>query len=201
VLWRCWLDGRKGIRPVKNMGRRWRWALDSADGVAPSRMVGVSASINLPLHHKVQKFLSGTGSPGWSRKKGHKMVVVWCGNHSDEKQTVWKTINDLYQVACPHQHWQGWTSTCQIQTAPVWRYSATQESRHGRSVTGTHLDQFSAGGRRVSQVGWLHYNLCLWSVADKRAVWTFSFISMSWITVDRHWYYLSMRRVNCYCTF
>ena len=39
-------------------------------------MVSVSASINLPLHHKVQKFSSGTGSPGWSRKKGRKTVVV-----------------------------------------------------------------------------------------------------------------------------
>jgi len=45
-------------------------------GVAPIRMVGVSASVNLPLHHKVQKFSSGTGSPGWSRKKGPKTVVV-----------------------------------------------------------------------------------------------------------------------------
>jgi len=53
-----------------------RWALVSPDGVAPSRMVGVFASVNLPLHHKVQKFSSGTGSPGWSRKKGCKMVVV-----------------------------------------------------------------------------------------------------------------------------
>jgi len=41
-------------------------------------MVGVSASVNLPLHHEVQKFSSGTGSPGWSRKKGRKTVVVWC---------------------------------------------------------------------------------------------------------------------------
>jgi len=32
----------------------------------------VSASVNLPLHHKVQRFSSGTGSPGWSQKKGHK---------------------------------------------------------------------------------------------------------------------------------
>jgi len=39
-------------------------------------MVGVSASVNLLLHHKVQKFSSGTGSPGWSRKEGRKMVVV-----------------------------------------------------------------------------------------------------------------------------
>jgi len=37
----------------------------------------VSASVNLALHHKVQKFSSGTGSPGWSRKKGHRTVVVW----------------------------------------------------------------------------------------------------------------------------
>jgi len=42
-------------------------------------MVSVSASVNLPLHHKVQKFSSGTGSPGWSWKKGRKMVVVWYG--------------------------------------------------------------------------------------------------------------------------
>ena len=71
------LGGRKGIRPEK-MGGWWRWALFSPDGVAPSRMVGVSASVNLPLHHKVQKFSPGTGSPGWSRKKGRKTVVV-CG--------------------------------------------------------------------------------------------------------------------------
>ena len=52
------------------------WALVSPDGVAPSRIVCVSASVNLPLHHKVQTFSSGTGSPGWSRRKGHKTVVV-----------------------------------------------------------------------------------------------------------------------------
>jgi len=48
----------------------------SPDGVAPIRMVGVSASVNLPLHHKVQCFSSGTGSPGWSRKKGRKTVLT-----------------------------------------------------------------------------------------------------------------------------
>ena len=41
-------------------------------------MVDVSASVNLPLHHKVQKFFYGTGSTGWSRKKGRKMVVCVC---------------------------------------------------------------------------------------------------------------------------
>jgi len=57
-------------------GGWWKWALLSPDGVAPSRTVDVSASVNLPLHHKVHKFSSGTGSPGWSRKKGRKTVVV-----------------------------------------------------------------------------------------------------------------------------
>jgi len=58
------------------MGEWWRWALVSPDGVAPSQMVGVFASVNLLLHHEVQKFSSGTGSPRWSQKKGRKTVVV-----------------------------------------------------------------------------------------------------------------------------
>jgi len=66
---------------VNYNGGWWRWAPVSPDGVAPSWMLSVSVSVNLSLHHyhKVQKFSSGTGSPGWSRKKGRKTVVVWCG--------------------------------------------------------------------------------------------------------------------------
>jgi len=64
------------------MGGWWRWALVRPDGVAPSQMVGMSASVGLPLQRKVQKFSSGTGSPGWSRKKGRKtVVVIW--NHDN----------------------------------------------------------------------------------------------------------------------
>ena len=55
----------------------------SPDGVAPSRMVGVSAAVNLPLHHEVQKFSSGTGSPGVIPEKGRKTVVLCvCGGIS-----------------------------------------------------------------------------------------------------------------------
>jgi len=72
------LVGRQEGHPAhKKDGGWWRWALVSPDGVAPSRMFSVSASVNLPLHHKVHEFSSGTGSTGWSRKKGHKTVVVW----------------------------------------------------------------------------------------------------------------------------
>jgi len=71
------LAGRQEGHPAcKRMVGWWRWALVSPDGVAPSQMVGMSASVNLPMHHEVQKFSSGTGSAGWSRKKGCKMVVV-----------------------------------------------------------------------------------------------------------------------------
>ena len=60
------------------MGGWWRCVLVRPDGVAPSWMVSVCASVDLPLHHKVQKFSSGTGSPRWSQKKGRKKVVVRC---------------------------------------------------------------------------------------------------------------------------
>jgi len=63
----------------------------------PSWMVCVSACVNLPLHHKVQKFSSGTGSPGWSRKKGSKMVVVvvcvW-SSHSNSLSSDLHNISD-----------------------------------------------------------------------------------------------------------
>jgi len=61
----------------KNMRGWWRWALVGPDGVEPTRMVSVSASVDLPLHHRVQKFSSGTGSPGWSRKKSRKRLWWW----------------------------------------------------------------------------------------------------------------------------
>jgi len=60
------------LQHAVKMGEWWRWALLSPDGVVLSRMVGVSSSVNLPLHHKVQRFSSGTGSPGWFWKKGYR---------------------------------------------------------------------------------------------------------------------------------
>jgi len=66
------------------MEGRWKSALLGPDGVAPSRMVGVSASVNLPLHHKVQRFSSGTGSPGWSRKMAVNRLCVCCNKSTDD---------------------------------------------------------------------------------------------------------------------
>jgi len=69
---------QEGHPACKKYGGWWRWALVSPDGVVPSRMVSGFASVNLPLHHEVQKFSSGTGSPRWSRRKGRKTGVCVC---------------------------------------------------------------------------------------------------------------------------
>jgi len=59
------LVGRQEGHPAYKNGGWWRWALVSPDGVAPSRMVSLPlSSVDLPLRRKVQKFSSGTGSPG-----------------------------------------------------------------------------------------------------------------------------------------
>jgi len=68
---------QEGHPACKQMGGWWSWALVSLDGVTPSQVVCVSAPVNLPLHHEIQKFSSGTSSPGWSRKKGHKRLWWW----------------------------------------------------------------------------------------------------------------------------
>jgi len=60
------------------MGGWWRWALVRLDGVAPSRIIGVSASVNLPLHHKVHSRTSflAPAHPGGPGKRAVKRL--WC---------------------------------------------------------------------------------------------------------------------------
>jgi len=75
VLWHCWLGGRKGVWPVKKWG-------DGGSGHWLVQMewcpagLSLSASANLPLDHKVQKFSSGTGSPGGPEKRAEKWLCV-----------------------------------------------------------------------------------------------------------------------------
>jgi len=84
---------QEGHPACKKYGGWRRWALVSPDGVVRSRMVGVSASVNLPLHRTVQKFSSGAGWPVWSWEKGHKTVmcvcVCMCYSHAMSKLEEW----------------------------------------------------------------------------------------------------------------
>ena len=52
------LVGRQEGHPACKKWGWWMWALLSPDRVAPIWMVGVSASVNLPLHHKVPRRVS-----------------------------------------------------------------------------------------------------------------------------------------------
>ena len=71
VLWRCWLGGRKGIRPVKNMmdggGRHWLVRMEWCP--LPIRIVSVSASVNLPFTIKSRSSLLAPAHPGGPGKR------------------------------------------------------------------------------------------------------------------------------------
>ena len=98
---------QEGHPACKKVGGWWRWALISPDGVAPSRMVGVSASVNLPLHHKVQKFSSllAPAHPGGPGKRVIKWLWLWCGVVVVLKQNPLQ-INGtgFLQAGCPSFH-------------------------------------------------------------------------------------------------
>ena len=81
--------------------------------MAPSQMVGVSASVNLPLHHKVQKFCYGTSSPGRSRQKGRKTVVVWYGGGA--KILLRENNENGLKSACEYQNLLGSNSSSALQ--------------------------------------------------------------------------------------
>ena len=64
---------RKGIRH-KNGEDDNAGSLINPDGVAPSRMVGVSASVIFPCTIKSRRFLLAPAHPGGPGKKGRKTV-------------------------------------------------------------------------------------------------------------------------------
>ena len=117
MLWHCWLGGRKDIRPVKNMGGWWRWVLVSPDGVAPSRMVGVSASVNLPLHHKVRSSLLAPADPGGAGKRAPKRLWWWWRQWTVEN-SVFGTVSLVFCLCMKYLR-NRWTDLHQIHTEDV----------------------------------------------------------------------------------
>jgi len=70
---------QEGHPACKKWGGWWRWALVSPDGVAPRRMVCVSASVNLPCTIKSRSSLLAPAHPGGPGKRAVKRLcgVVW----------------------------------------------------------------------------------------------------------------------------
>jgi len=75
---------QEGHLAHKNMGGWWRWALVSPDGVAPSWMVSVSASVNslLALAHPVgsgKRAVRPVSVNVVGRQEGHPACSCGCG--------------------------------------------------------------------------------------------------------------------------
>ena len=68
-----WQEGH----PACKNGGWWKWALVSLDVVVPSRMVCVSACVNLPLHHKSRSSLLAPAHPDGPGKRAVKRL--WWG--------------------------------------------------------------------------------------------------------------------------
>jgi len=70
VLWRCWLGGRKGIRPVKNLGGCVGGGTVSPVGVVPTRTVPSQPDCRyfhyVPLLHKNPEDRRW-GNPAWTQ--------------------------------------------------------------------------------------------------------------------------------------
>jgi len=73
-----------------------RWALVSPDGVAPSLMVSVSASANLPLPMKSRSSLLAPAHPGGPGKRAVKWLWWWWYNDTVKNSSI--TTNHLYLI-------------------------------------------------------------------------------------------------------
>jgi len=86
------LVGRQEGHPAcKKMGGWWKWALVGPDGVAPSQMVGVSASVNLLCTTKSRSLLAPAhpGGPGKMAVKWLWLWWLWLGI----KKSIWPVKN------------------------------------------------------------------------------------------------------------
>ena len=81
-----------------------RLALVSPHGVAPSQMVSVSASVNLPLHDEVRSSFLAPVHPGGPGKRAIKRLWLWCGCGSllsdDCMKTVFSPVCICYGHTC-----------------------------------------------------------------------------------------------------
>jgi len=68
---------QEGHPACEKYGGWWRWALISPDGVAPSRMVGLSASVIFPCSIKSRNSLLAMAHLGGPGKRA--VYRLWCG--------------------------------------------------------------------------------------------------------------------------
>ena len=80
----------------------------------------VSASVNLPLHHKVQKFSSGTGSAGWSRKRAVKRLRCSSSSSQSHRSIPSLSVKNLYHPILAESLCVTWGALCTCVCAPLY---------------------------------------------------------------------------------
>jgi len=122
----------------------------------------VSASVNLPLHHEVQKSSSGTGSSGWSWKKGRKTVVVWWWWASSTAVEMLVPLVWPPPRQCPVQSWPwaarclptSWSVPVEDPAAPV--ASPTPTTTHQPLLAGYRCSKKTSGNMSLSRPDGVH---------------------------------------------
>jgi len=145
---------------LHTLGGWCRWAMVSPDGVAPSRMVSVPVSVNLPLHHKVQKFSSGTSSPRWSRKKGRKTVVVWWWLHTLKWNVKHDNVDWTCRAVSMSNRVIGWRSS---RASAAVHDSWTAASRCASSTDGFMLGTWLPRADRVVELCHINHKITIGS--------------------------------------
>jgi len=97
VLWRCWLDGRKGIRPVKKWavgcwcgylsGARCRLAYGPADASATHCLAAVKSRLVLPFWYRLTRIVP---------EKGPLNACVCIIMFTDSSYCLWKFSHNNY---------------------------------------------------------------------------------------------------------
>ena len=128
--------------------------------------------------HKVQKFTSGTGLPGWSRKKGCKTVVVVVVCHF--KPCEWHNRHSNHLIAHLHHVYLGYFNTCKF------------------------IDLISETSKaQVDCLSWWKWSKSLHQVlwGNKLTIYR-QFIPLQYFTVNKitwHLIFCSVRLVHMYC--
>jgi len=166
------------------MGGWWRWALVSPDIVAPSWMVGESASVNLPLHCKSPEVLFWHRLTRVVPEKGHKTVVVWlCRNGFilwlgyflwTARSQNWRAL----KRRTSYRHCNTWISSTITKDSTFWpspkkRWMCTrklQQNELSALMQSAFIGSLKTGasggnGETVHADIWRHFNsaiTCLW---------------------------------------
>jgi len=159
VLWRCWLGGRKGIRPVKTEWWGTGMVICLQRGANDLYIVQL---MPLPPHHTLLQWnpegfnLSGAGIPSLSWKKGCQMDVVVVYVYTSICIALYHD-SSLKRSGMARVNKGSHSFTCHPHVYPQVEWTIPAFTPQPQSITALWLLLISRPdeGRRLSWPGWL----------------------------------------------